>query len=76
MKKQDFIKELSEALELETSVNLDTSIKSLDEWDSMSAMILIAYVSDNFDVKLGAEDIESITTFKSLIEKIGEKKFM
>ena len=76
MKKQDFIKELSEELELETVVTIASSIKDLDEWDSMGAMILIAYVSDTFDVTLNAEDIESITTFNSLIERIGEEKFL
>ena len=76
MKKQDFIKELSEELELETIVSLASSIKDLDEWDSMGAMILIAYVSDTFDVALNADDIESITTFNSLIERIGEEKFL
>jgi len=76
MNKQDFIKELSEELELETAVTIASSIKDLDEWDSMGAMILIAYVSDTFDVTLNAEDIESITTFNSLIERIGEEKFL
>ncbi len=76
MKKEEFIEQLSEQLELETVVTLDTSIKDLDEWDSMCAMILIAYVSDNFDFELNAEDIESLTTFNSLIEKIGEAKFI
>jgi acyl carrier protein len=76
MKKQDFIKELSEELELETVVTIASSIKDLDEWDSMGAMILIAYVSDTFDVTLDADDIESITTFNSLIERIGEEKFL
>tara|TARA_B110000967_G_scaffold209868_1_gene268198 strand:- start:4354 stop:4587 length:234 start_codon:yes stop_codon:yes gene_type:complete len=76
MKKQDFIKELSEELELETVATIASSIKDLDEWDSMGAMILIAYVSDTFDVTLDADDIESITTFNSLIERIGEEKFL
>tara|TARA_B100000886_G_C20234726_1_gene412047 strand:- start:250 stop:483 length:234 start_codon:yes stop_codon:yes gene_type:complete len=75
MKKQDFIKELSEQLELETVVTIDSSIKDLDEWDSMSAMIIIAYVSDNFNIALNADDIESLTTFNSLIERIGKDKF-
>ena len=54
----------------------NSSIKDLDEWDSLSAMVLIGYVSDNFDVTLNADDIESITTFNSLIETIGEEKFI
>tara|TARA_B110000259_G_C13684336_1_gene269630 strand:- start:194 stop:424 length:231 start_codon:yes stop_codon:yes gene_type:complete len=76
MKKEEFIKELTEELELETVVTIDTNIKDMDEWDSMGAMILIGYVSDTFDVTLNADDISSLTTFSSLIDRIGEEKFI
>lgn len=75
MKKEEFIKELAEELELETEVTVETEFVELDEWDSMGAMILIGYVSDNFDVTLNAVDIEKLTSFQSLIERIGEVKF-
>lgn len=75
MNKQDFIKELAEEMEIESPVNLDTKFEDLDEWDSMGAMILIGYVSDNFDVTLNADNIEELTTFQSLIDKIGAEKF-
>ena len=75
MKKLEFINKLKEELEVETDVTIDTSIKDLDEWDSMCAMILIAFVSDSFDVTLGADDLENISTFKSLIDVIGLEKF-
>ncbi|MBB3123183.1 acyl carrier protein [Mesoflavibacter sabulilitoris] len=75
MNKQEFLKELAEELELETEVTLDTNFKDLDEWDSMGAMILIGFVSDNFDVTLNADDIKELTTFQSIIEKIGQEKF-
>ena len=75
MKKQDFINELAEELEVESQVTAETALKDLDEWDSMGAMILIGYVSDNFDVTLNAEDIEALTTFQSLVDKIGVEKF-
>ena len=75
MKKQDFINELVEELEVESVVTPETALKDLDEWDSMGAMILIGFVSDNFNVTLNADDIEALTTFQSLIDKIGVEKF-
>tara|TARA_B110000046_G_scaffold183827_1_gene220831 strand:- start:583 stop:813 length:231 start_codon:yes stop_codon:yes gene_type:complete len=75
MNKQKFIAELSEELLIETDVTLDTKFKELDEWDSMGAMMLIGYVSDNFEVILNADDIDSLTTIQSLIQKIGNEKF-
>ena len=75
MNKQEFLTELAEELELETEVQLDTNFKNLDEWDSMGAMILIGFVSDNFDVTLNADDIKGLSTFQSIVEKIGADKF-
>ncbi|MCG8749740.1 phosphopantetheine-binding protein [Tenacibaculum finnmarkense] len=76
MNKQEFIAELAEELEVEVAVTLETELKDLDEWDSMGAMILIGYVSDNFNVTLNADDIEALTSFESLVDRIGEDKFV
>ena len=75
MKKQEFIKHLAEELEFETEFTLDTNIKNMDEWDSMSVMILIGFVSDTFNVTLNNDDISLLTTFGSLTERIGKEKF-
>ena len=75
MNKQKFIAELSEELLIETEVTLDTKFKELDEWDSMGALMLIGYVSDNFELILNSKDIDSLDTIHSLIQKIGIEKF-
>ena len=75
MKIQDFINDLTEELELENSLELETDLTQLDEWDSMAVMVIIAYVSDNLDITLTGEDLQNIITTQSLIDKIGEDKF-
>jgi acyl carrier protein len=75
MNKQQFIEELAEELEIEESIDFNTNIKDLDEWDSMTAMGLIGFVSDTFDVTLNADDIEKLTTIESIIERVGVEKF-
>ncbi|WP_214073663.1 acyl carrier protein [Mucilaginibacter sp. dw_454] len=75
MTKEKFIADLQEQLELASALTADTNIKELEEWDSMGAMVLIAYVNENFGVGLNAQDIKEISTIKSLIEKIGVDKF-
>lgn len=75
MKIEEFISGLAEELELESELTISTDLKQLDEWDSMAAMILIGYVSNNFGVTLNAQDLKEITTVESLIAKIGESKF-
>ncbi len=74
MKKDQFILQLKEELELETDIDFSTELKELDEWDSMTAMVLIGFVSDNFGLTLTAEDIKQMSTIDSLITKIGTDK--
>lgn len=75
MKKNEFILGLGEELEIETTLVNTTNLKDLDEWDSMAAMVLIGYVSNEFGVTLNADDLKEITTVDSLIERIGLDKF-
>ncbi len=75
MKIQDFISGLQEELEIESNLETTTYIKDLDEWDSMTAMLLIGYVSNELNVTLTANDLDALTTIESLIQRIGEAKF-
>ena len=75
MEKSVFLCRLQEELEFESELEINTNIKDLEEWDSMAAMVLIGFVSDEFGMTLNADDIAAITTIESLIEKIGQGKF-
>ena len=75
MEKSVFLSRLQEELEFESELKINTNIKDLEEWDSMAAMVLIGFVSDEFGMTLNADDIQAITTVESLIEKIGQDKF-
>jgi acyl carrier protein len=75
MEKSVFLSRLQEELEFESELEIKTNIKVLEEWDSMAAMVLIGFVSDEFGITLNADDIAAITTIESLIEKIGQDKF-
>jgi len=75
MKTNAFLTELTEELELEVSLQTNTKFKDLEDWDSMGAMVLIGFVSDNFGITLTGDDIENLSDVQSLIEKIGITKF-
>jgi acyl carrier protein len=75
MTRQDFYKILKQELELGVELSGNSNLKELDEWDSMTAMVLIGYVSGEFNVTLTANDLEALTTLDSLVSKIGEDKF-
>lgn len=76
MDKQSFLIEIREVLEIESTLEEETNLKELDEWDSMTAMILIGFISEKFSVELSPRDILDLTTVRSLMLKIGEEKFL
>ena len=68
----DFLNDLQEELEFEeTTLILETKFQESDEWDSMTALTLMAYAEENFSVNLSADDIESLDTVESLAKKLG-----
>ena len=76
METKEFIKQLSEYCEFsETNFSENTSLKSIDGYDSMAIMSMIAFVDENFGVKITATQISSLTDFESLINLIGKDKF-
>lgn len=75
MTKQEFLVALKEELEFDVTFESTTNLKDLEEWDSMGAMVLIGFVSNEFDVILNPNDIKEMTTIDSLIERIGLDKF-
>ncbi|MEI7675359.1 MAG: acyl carrier protein [Bacteroidales bacterium] len=76
MKKEEFIKLFIEELEIQNEdINLDTELKSIEEWDSMAAMVILALAKTHFNVLLTNADIKEFKTVYSIINKIGLDKF-
>lgn len=76
MKKEVFFTELAEQLEIdEIKFSENTILTDLDSFDSMAVMSIIAFVDDNFNMQLSAQQLKSITTIESLMRLIGVEKF-
>ena len=76
MKKTDFYNELIEFLELDvTEINENTEFKSIEGYDSMAVMSLIAFCDEKFSTKINAQQIQKLTTIGSLMEFLGSEKF-
>ena len=76
MKKNEFVKQLAEYCEFEyLGFNLDTPFKSIEGFDSLALMAMIAFTDEKFNMKLTAQQLMKLTDFKSLIVLIGEDKF-
>jgi acyl carrier protein len=75
MEKRQFLQTLKDELEFEVDLDFTTNLHELEEWDSMSAMVLIGFISDKFGKTLTGENLKKIISINGLIEYIGVEKF-
>jgi len=78
MNTKDFINELKEDLEIEDEdqeITLETNLKDLEEYDSLSVLSIIAMIDKNFGKQIPSSDFSKITTVSSLMELIGKEYF-
>jgi acyl carrier protein len=75
MMKTEFISELKKSLEIDDYLlTEDTNIKDIENYDSLSVMMLVAFIDEKFGLKFTAAQLASITTIKSLMELIGKER--
>lgn len=67
----NFYEILDETEKLE--VNQNTDFKNLDEWDSMTSLMLIAMVDEKYGKQIKGDDIKECLTLKHLFERIQSK---
>ncbi len=78
MKTEDFINELKDTLEIEDEdqeITLETNLKELEEYDSLSVLSIIAMLDKNFSKQVLASDLVKVITVGNLIELIGKEHF-
>jgi acyl carrier protein len=76
MGKTEFVSRLAEFCHFENQdLKLDTKLNSIEEYDSMAMLSVIAFVYKNFKINLTASQLQNLTDFNSIISLIGEDKF-
>jgi acyl carrier protein len=76
MKKNEFVKQLTDYCEFEgNAFNLDTSFKSIEGYDSLTILAMIAFADEKFKIKITSQQLTKLTDFKSLMDIIGDDKF-
>lgn len=68
MEIQEFIEKFAEAIEVENveELSAETEFKDLEEWSSLSVMLLIAFFDETFGKEIGDKDIRSCMTIQEL----------
>ena len=55
------------------SITPETIFRDLEEWSSLIALVVIAMVDEEYDIKLTGDDIRTSLTVKDLFDKISVK---
>lgn len=68
MEMKDFIEKFAEAIEVENvdALTAETDFHGLEEWSSLSVMLLIAFFDDEFDKELTPAQIKEAKTIQDL----------
>jgi acyl carrier protein len=75
MEKSTFLKNFAEILD-DTDINLlkiNTIFRELNEWDSLTALSLIAMADEKYSIKLTGEDIRNSITLEDIFTILQSK---
>lgn len=70
MEIKEFIEKFAEAIEIDNIDVLkpETEFRELDEWSSISVILLIAFFDEQFEKEIGETEIRSCSTIKNLYD--------
>jgi acyl carrier protein len=73
---EKFIKDFAEQLfdQNEIGLNNNTVFRDLEDWDSLTAMAVIAMVQDRYNIKIDVANFNKLTTIGDLYQYINENK--
>lgn len=68
MEMKEFIEKFAEAIEIEDASVLtpETEFRTLDEWDSLSYLSVIAMIDEEFDVQIETPEFKQQKTIQDL----------
>ena len=75
MKTSVFLEKFQEELEEEQSLSLDTNLKELESYDSISLLSIIALVDENFNKTFDTRYFKDVETVSDLMKVIGTENF-
>ncbi len=73
MKKQDFLNELAEIMQLDTPPTGSENLEDFIEWDSMANLGVMSMFDMEFGITLKTDDLKKITTVNELMALAGDQ---
>ncbi|MBN2828835.1 MAG: acyl carrier protein [Candidatus Cloacimonetes bacterium] len=75
MKKEEFLDNIIELLDVDEKITFDTLLKQLDDYDSFALLSIAAYIHKELHVQFKASQLQEIESINQLIQLIGNDKF-
>ena len=67
--KDKLIEEFKDILELEDeTIEAESNFRDYDDWDSIAALSVMAYLDSEFNFSIKAEDFKQINTINQLVD--------
>lgn len=76
MNTNEFINKFAEALEIEdaSSLTADTEFRTLDEWDSLAYLNVIALLDEEYDLQIENAEFKTLKTIADIVSFIENHK--
>ena len=70
-----FLQAFSEAIDRDIdTMNLSDIFREYEQWDSLSALSVLAMINEEFDVTIHRAELQEIQTIQQLIDYINKNK--
>lgn len=75
MNVQDFIEKFAEAIDIDaTELTADTEFRTLEEWDSVAYLSVIAMIDEEYDMQIEMPTFKTLKTLGAIAEYIENNK--
>ena len=66
MEEKDFLEKMAEIMDTETELSMDSILKDIEEWDSLSYVAFLAFGATIAKEKIWPADVKSAKTLRDL----------
>lgn len=70
MNEQNFLTDLTDLLDTEEEISLDTNLEEIEEWDSLSYVSFIAIAVSKYKISVSKEEIKAAKTVRDLYKAV------
>lgn len=71
MNKEEFLEKLQDVLERDEEITEDMVLGDIEEWDSLSAMALMAFFNNVLSITLLPAEVREMKTVADILHKAG-----